>query len=122
MAQSLKFGIGISSIIYVEINKYIPLSLFLFLLRMRYTLYSQLLKRKQAATKGDKKKQVNSLKTSPNKPSKSFQMAQKSTRILENSPSQSLTSTYHSLKYPHKRPRSKDTIVEASSTVQCQSV
>lgn len=122
MAQSLKFGIGISSIIYVEINKYIPLSLFFFSFKNEIHTILSIAKKKAGCYKGDKKKQINSLKTSPNKPNKSFQMAQKSTRILENSPSQSLTSTYHSLKYPHKRPRSKDTIVEASSTVQCQSV
>lgn len=100
MAQSLEFGIGISSIIYAEINKNIP---FFFKKKKNeiHTIVS-IAKKKAGCYKRTKNKQIKGLKTSPNKAKKSFQMSQKSTSILENSPSQSLISTYHSLKYPQK--------------------
>lgn len=100
MAECLEFGIGISSIVFVDINKYISP---LFLKNEICTILSTA------------KNKVGCYKTNKQTQNKHLQMAQTICQIpaARNSPPKSLIP----LKNP-QRPRSRNMMVEASSIVQ----
>lgn len=117
MAECLEFGIGISSTVFVAINKCISPRL----LKMKYTPYSQLLKKSRLLEKKNnhQKHKKPTQKSKPTKQTKkSFQVAQTiyQAPAARNSPPKSLIPAYYSLKNP-QRP-SRDMTVEVSSTVQ----
>lgn len=97
MAECLDFGIGISSVVFAEINKCIFPPFF------KNEIHSILL----------------TAKNKPTKQTNSFQMGQTTcwTPAARNLLLKSLIQASYPLKHP-QRPRSRDTTVEASRTVQ----